>query len=250
MSYKYSHYIPHVKEGSKHTGIDISRGNSTFFVIAISFPVTSDFVVFNQRNMEKGQSRNGITTVLLCKVFTLLSVPFYLVEMNPVVSTIDFIRLIVIGIHAIEQCLYLVLLLRTINRNHTITTSHNIFRAFCPHIVGRLQEEIIDFIARQVFCIMVSHHHHKRHLGFIENIHYTFPSIHSRVIGHHIPTQYSNVRMFGCQDSTDSSCRFGTLCRTRHPVQICKLCYYKLAILKKELLLRKSRYRHTAQQYN
>ena len=37
-------------------------------VIAISFPVTSDFVVFNQRNMEKGQSRNGITTVLLCKV--------------------------------------------------------------------------------------------------------------------------------------------------------------------------------------
>lgn len=46
------------------------------------------------------------------------------------------------------------------------------------------------------------------------------------------------------------SCRFGTLCRTRHPVQICKLCYYKPAILKKELLLRKSRYRHTAQQYN
>ena len=124
--------------------------------------------------------RNAITTVLLCKVFTLLSVPFYLVEMNPVVSTIDFIRLIVVGIHAIEQCLYLVLLLRTINRNHTITTSHNIFRAFCSHIVGRLQEEIIDFIARQVFCIMVSHHHHKRHLGFIENIHYTFPSIHSR----------------------------------------------------------------------
>lgn len=38
MSYKYSHYIPHVKEGSKHTGIDVSGGNSTFFVIAISFP--------------------------------------------------------------------------------------------------------------------------------------------------------------------------------------------------------------------
>lgn len=60
MSYKYSHYIPHVKEGSKHTGIDISRGNSTFFVIAISFPVTSDFVVFNQRNMEKAKAGTGL----------------------------------------------------------------------------------------------------------------------------------------------------------------------------------------------
>ena len=83
---KSTHHVACLFHGSKHTGIN-SRGTSFFHTRTIenSILIGSRFIIFGQGNVEECQSRQRFPIILSGKGSTLLTIPVYLIEREPVV---------------------------------------------------------------------------------------------------------------------------------------------------------------------
>ena len=104
VSYKHTHHITRFFHCRKHSRIQF-RCTSFLHTSSAKNRIfgTGSFIVFRKRNMEKGKSRQRLSTILRFISCTLLAIPIYLIECKPCISLHIFQRRIGMRIHAIKQ---------------------------------------------------------------------------------------------------------------------------------------------------
>ena len=171
MPYKSTHHISGFAHGCKHSGVHLSVA---FFLITASYQLvvflSLHHRVLNQRDMEKSKSRVRHSGILLSVCCTLCSIPLYLIECKPVISTNLFDRCISSRIEKVKNRLYLIFR-SSLHLEDIVSYSVQRLVSCLSKTVWFDGYEIHEFLTRRfVFVIMVSEHIGPRYLPFYHKV--------------------------------------------------------------------------------
>ena len=199
--------------------------------------------------MEERQCGQRLASVELRVVLALLTIPCYLVEVNPVVMSQFVSFWIIVRVDAIEQRLSLVLVLLSIHGNDVLSMSVNALRSVRTDKVRRTHKEVIDVLLAHVLRlgVVVAHSDCERHLCVLEYLHYGLPSFPCGIVGNDVAGKYGDVGLFLFQDRQNGVTRGVASGRFRVPMDVRKLHHLELSVLESELALGESR-SHNQQQ--
>ena len=188
--------------------------------------------------MEESKWWEWLVTIGLGIFLTFCPIPLYLVKVYPIVCTILFDRLVIVGVNAINQgCWLVAALIWRINRNRTVAIPRDVGCPDTSCVIGRSCKLLVYFFFTHHLGIMISHYNHKRQMRIFKDLDDWFPTFAGRLFGYNIARKNGDVGLFRLYDLLNDCWSLLAISRFRIPVNVCELSYPKLSIMETERVL-------------
>lgn len=232
-----SRCVPRIGRKDGRAEVSVDENGSAFFIVTVDFPIASSFIMFGRQGVRGNRDEGKVAAILLYGIFALLSMPFCLIRVGPIMDAVSFVELVIIKVRTVRRYLCLILLLQAVGEGRAVAASRGVFETFYPRVMKELRRRVVSFVTHRMFYVVISRRRRGERLNFVRGVRCAFPSVRDEIVNRRVPARCDGIQVFNYRSDASDDYHFNALYEAQRPIRVYGLYCCGPTVLGGRLLL-------------